>query len=217
MTEHNFASLRAAMIASQLRTVAVDDARLLAALHAVPREQFVPPARRALAYTDSAVPLSADRALNTPLATARLIDEAQVTATDHVLVVGAASGYAAALLARMAASVVALEEDAALFAMATETLSNAANVRLSAAPLTAGVPEAAPFDAIIIDGAIESLPDALVAQLAIGGRLTCAYAEDGVIRLSAGRRTAGGFALLPFVEAAAVPLPGFAKPRVFQF
>ena len=112
MSDLDFQAMRRAMVVSQLRTNAVNDPRVTAAIEAVAREDFVPAERRAVAYVDRAVPLSGARALNPTLVTARLIVEAGIGADDKVLIVGAASGYAAAVVAGLAASVVALESDA---------------------------------------------------------------------------------------------------------
>ena len=118
MTNLDFNHMRQAMVASQLRTTAVNDARVIAAMGAVPRERFVPQESAAIAYIDRAIPLGAGRALNPPMTTGRLLTEAHPKAEDSALVIGGATGYAAALLAELVASVVSLEEDAALLAVA---------------------------------------------------------------------------------------------------
>ena len=118
MTEQNFEAMRRAMVESQLRTTGVSDPRVIAAMAETPRERFVPAERRALAYTDRPVTLGEGRALNPPEATGRLLTAADVRPADHVLIVGAATGYTAALLARLAGHVAALEEDPALLAQA---------------------------------------------------------------------------------------------------
>src|SRR5690349_19853880 len=122
MTEQNFEAMRRAMVDSQLRTTGVNDPRVVAAMAEVPRERFVPVERRGLAYMDRPVALGAGRALNIPEATGLLLTAAAVRASDKVLLVGAGSGYAAALLEKLAAHVVALEEDAALATFARENL-----------------------------------------------------------------------------------------------
>ncbi len=202
------------MVSNQLRTVAVDDPRLLAVLGRVPREAFVPEARRAIAYADMGVPLGNGRALNTPMATARLINAAQIAPGDSVLIVGAATGYAAALAVAMDARVTAVECDPALAAMAQANVPAAAIVT---GPLGAGAPAAAPFDVIIVDGAIENVPSALIEQLAPGGRLAAGIVENGLTRLAIGRRGGSGFGLAAFADADAVILAGFARPHSFVF
>lgn len=217
MSDLDFEAMRRAMVDSQLRTNAVNDPRVTAAIEAVAREAFVPAERRALAYVDRAVPLSGGRAMNPPLVTARLIVEAGIAATDRVLVIGAASGYAAAILAGLAQSVVALESDAALVAAAKTQLKGLANISVVAGDLAKGHAKAAPYDVILIDGAVEDLPDALVRQLADGGRLACAVIDGGVSRLCVGHKAGGAFGLSAIVDADAVILPGFEKPKGFRF
>ena len=217
MNEQNYESLRRAMVASQLRTSAVSDPRVVAAMGEVPRERFVPVTRRQLAYVDTPVPLGAGRALNLPMVTGRLLTEAAVAPTDHVLVVGAATGYASALLAKLAASVVAVESDAALVAAMREALGATPAVTIVEGPLAEGAADHAPFDLILIDGAIEQLPDALKTQLKPGGRIACALIEGNVTRLAIGRIAGDSVGFQIFADAEAVPLPGFARPRQFSF
>jgi protein-L-isoaspartate(D-aspartate) O-methyltransferase len=210
-------AMRHAMVASQLRTNAVSDARVVAAMDSVPREAFLPADVAALAYRDTAVPLGHGRAQNLPIATGRLLTQAEVRPSDRVLLIGAAGGYTAAVLAQLADSVVAVEADTALAALARTALAGSSNVTLVEGPLEAGHAAGAPYDLLFIDGAVDAVPDALVAQVAIGGRVVAGIADRGVTRLTAGRRTAGGFALLDFADIECVPLPGFARPRPFTF
>lgn len=217
VTEHNYTSMRNAMVDSQLRTSDVNDPRVIAAMLAVPRERFVPAGRRDVAYIDRPVKLADGRSLNPPVATGRLLVAADVQPTDNVLLVGAATGYAAALLAQLGGKVTALEEDAALAAQARDALAGVANVSVVEGPLNAGAAQAAPYDVILVDGAVELLPAALVDQLAEGGRLAVALAENGVTRLSIGRKDGGAFGMDSFADCETVPLPGFAKPKSFTF
>ncbi len=196
MSNLDFQAMRRAMVDSQLRTNAVNDPRVTAAIETVAREDFVPADRRAIAYIDRAVPLSDKRAMNPALVTARLIVEAGLESSDKVLIVGAASGYAAAVVAGHVQSVVALE---------------------SGADLAKGHAKGAPYDVILIDGAVEDLPDALVRQLADGGRLAGALIQGGVSRLCIGYKAGDGFGVNPVMDADAVALPGFAKPKGFTF
>jgi protein-L-isoaspartate(D-aspartate) O-methyltransferase len=213
----DFPAMRRAMVDSQLRTNAVSDPRVTAAIESVAREEFVPADRRATAYVDRAIPLSASRSMNPPLVTARLIVEAGIAPTDTVLVVGAASGYAAAVVAGLASSVVALESDAALAGAAKAQLKGLPNVTVVTGDLAKGHTKGAPYDVILVDGAIEEVPDALVRQLAEKGRLAAAVIDGGVSRLSIGYKAGAGFGLDPIMDADAVALPGFAKPKVFSF
>jgi protein-L-isoaspartate(D-aspartate) O-methyltransferase len=210
----DFAAMRAAMVASQLRPNGVTDFALIAALGRVSREAFVPAERRAAAYIDRAVPLGNGRALNPPMTTALLLNAAEIGAKSRILIVGAATGYALALAASIAANVTGVESDPALSARATENVPTA---RLISGPLEIGAAAHAPYDAIVIDGAIEFVPDALIAQLSPDGRLTTALVEGGVTRLAVGRRGGSGFALSPFVDAESVVLPGFAHADEFVF
>jgi protein-L-isoaspartate(D-aspartate) O-methyltransferase len=216
MSECDFEQMRRAMVASQLRTTGVADARVLAAAGAVPRERFVPKERAAMAYADAPVPLGGGRELSPAMATARLLSEAGPRGHEAAMVVGAATGYSAALLDRLTASVVAVEEDRALAAFAREALAGT-GVELVEGPLAEGHCAGAPYDLILIDGAVEAVPDAIVAQLAEGGRLAAAILDEGVARLAIGRKAAGGFGLTMFSDAAAAVLPGFVRPQMFSF
>lgn len=209
-----FEALRRTMVLNQLRTVAVDDPRVVAALGDVPREAFVPEARRDIAYADLAVPLGNGRALNTPMATARLINAADIDAGEKILIVGAATGYAAAVALRLGAQVTAVETSESL---GDALRANVPQAGIVIGDLAAGAAAAAPFDAIVIDGAIEQVPQALIDQLAPGGRLVTGLVEDGVTRLAVGRRGGSGFGLTAFADADVVVLPGFARPRAFVF
>jgi protein-L-isoaspartate(D-aspartate) O-methyltransferase len=216
MTEHNFEQMRRAMVASQLRTTGVSNARVIAAMGDVPRERFVPSDRVAVAYADVLVPLSGGRQLNSPMALGRLLSEADPRAEDRALVIGAATGYAAAVLARLATSVVAVEEDPALASFAAKALAGT-DVNLVEGPLTSGHKKGAPYDLILVDGAVEYVPEAVIGQLADGGRLAAGIIEDGVVRLSVGRKAGDGFGYTAFSDTAAAVLPGFEKPRTFSF
>ncbi len=212
-----FDTMRHAMVASQLRTNAVNDQRVVAAMARVPREQFMPDGVRSIAYRDTAIPLGGGRYANLPMATGRLLTEAYLTATDRVLLIGAATGYIAAVLSEIVGSVVAVESDPALLAIARTALKGVGNVELVEGPMQDGHAAAAPYDVLIVDGAIESVPDALIAQVRPDGRVTAGIAERGLTRLASGRKTDGGFALVAFVDVECVVLPGFATPKPFQF
>ena len=216
MTELTFEPMRRAMVASQLRTTGVNDPRVIAAMGEVARERFVPADRAALAYADATVPLADGRALNPPMTLGRLLTEAQLQGHERALVIGAGTGYAAAVLARLVASVTALEEDAALLATARETLAGT-TVTLVEGPLAEGWAAGAPYDFILIDGAVDTVPPAIVDQTAEGGRIGLALLDRGVTRLAMGRVAGGAFGLSTFADAAVAILPGFEKPRNFIF
>jgi protein-L-isoaspartate(D-aspartate) O-methyltransferase len=217
VTVHNFEAMRQAMVASQLRTTAVSDRRVLNAMKTVPREAFLPEDRRAIAYADVSVPLGGGRALSSPMAIGRLLTEAGVREDDHVLLVGAATGYTAVLLARLAASVVAVEEDAPLAELATQALAGLPRVELVTGPLRCGWAGSAPYDLIVIDGAVEIIPDELTAQLADGGRIATGLLENTVSRLCIGRKAGGSVGFARFADAEIPALPGFETARSFIF
>ena len=216
LSETGAAAMRAAMIDSQLRTNDVIDPDVVAAMAAVPREAFVPAALSGVAYMDRAIALGDGRALNPPLVTGRLLVEAAVRPGMRVLLVGAATGYTAALLAKLGAEVHAVEERADLIEAARAAAGDSA-IAWTQGPLAAGAPKAAPFDRIVIEGAVETLPDALVAQLAEGGRIVAARRDGSVSRLVQGVKTGGTVALRAFADMDVAPLPGFAAPKGFQF
>ena len=216
MTEHNFEQMRRAMVASQLRTTGVNDPRVVTAMGAVPRERFVPADRASTAYADALIPLAGGRALSSPMALGRMLTEAHLTGSEKVLVVGAATGYAAAVAARLAGKVVALEEDAELAANARQALADS-DVDVVEGPLAAGWAAGGPYDFILIDGAVECVPQALIDQVADGGQLAASILDNGVPRLSVGRVVGGAFGAIAYSDAAAPVLPGFTKPRGFSF
>lgn len=205
------------MVSNQLRPAGVHDVAVLAAMNAVPRERFVGAPQGALCYRDTTVPLSAVRAMNPPIATGKLLDAARVRRGDRALVVGASTGYVAALLAALGASVVAVESDETLTRRAHVALDGVAGVELVGGSLVDGWAAGAPYDVIVVDGGAERIPDALVAQLADGGRLVAGLIERGVSRLVAGRKVAGGFGLADFADVETAALPGFAPEPAFTF
>jgi len=210
-------AMRHAMVASQLRPNAVNDPRVVTVMDRVLRETFLPADAAELAYRDTAVPLGHGRFQNVPIATGRLLTEANLQSTDHVLLIGAASGYTAAVLAQLVASVVAVESDPHLVALARAGLAGNPAVTVVEGPLEAGHAASAPYDVLVIDGSVEQVPDALVGQVRPGGRVVAGIIDRGVIRLTSGRRTAGGFGLVPFADIESVALPGFSRPKTFSF
>lgn len=220
----DFAEARQMMVEGQVRTYDVTDLRILAAMLEVPREHFVPEDKRALAYADRDLPVTnalggrTPRYLLKPAVLARLIQGAEVVETDRVLDVGCASGYSSAVLAKLAGSVVALEEDSHLAAIAKEKLAaiGAANVTVMVGPLVAGAPAQAPFDVILLNGATEIVPRNLCRQLNEGGRLACVFGRAPG-RATIYRSASGHVTGQPAFDAAAPLLPGFAKPAEFVF
>jgi protein-L-isoaspartate(D-aspartate) O-methyltransferase len=220
----NVVEARNRMVDGQVRTADVTDLRILAAMLELPRERFVPPEQADLAYTDLDIPLSdapgaAPRRLMRPRTLAKLIQAADVAATDRVLDVGCTTGYGAAVLARLAADVVALDEDRALTALAARALADCGfdNVTVMAGPLTGGVPPRAPYDVIVLEGACEVAPRALFDQLADRGRLVCVEGRGLSGRAMLYVASGGAVSGRSVFDAAAPLLPGFAAPPAFVF
>ncbi|WP_373488276.1 protein-L-isoaspartate O-methyltransferase, partial [Blastomonas sp.] len=174
-----FELMRRAMVDSQLRPSDVTDRAIVAAMASVPRERFVPADRARVAYTDRSIPLGNGRSLNPPLTVGRMLVAADLSRGDHVLLVGAATGYVATLLSHITAEVIALESDDALADRAEETLGELANVTLVRGPLAKGWSKAAPYTLILVDGAVDHIPDTFAGQLAPGGRLVTALDDRG--------------------------------------
>jgi len=218
----DFARARLNMVEGQLRPNRVTDAALLAAMGAVPREAFLPEARRALAYVDDDVPLGGGRALMEPMVFARLVQAASVGPGARVLVVAAGAGYGAAVLARMGATVVALETPGARAEALRSALAaaGAAGVTVVAGPLAEGWAAAVPYDVILIEGAVEEIPEALTAQLAEGGRLVTVRASGrpGVLgRAVRLLRVAGTVTEVVLFDAGTPLLPEFRRAPAFVF
>lgn len=206
------------MIDSQLKPCGVISPRVSTAFFEVARERFVAAGRRGLAYADAAQSLEGGRELLAPLSLGLLLEEAAVQPGEHVLVVGAATGYSAALLSLLAGSVVALECDAELAGTARANLREQTNVSVVEGPLGEGWADGAPYDVMLIDGAVEQLPSGLASQLAEGGRLLAILiGPDGVSRAARGVHRSGSLALEPFAEAPGRLLPSFGKERQFRF
>lgn len=211
------AAARRAMIDSQLRVSGVNDPVVLAAMAALPREEFVPEARRPTAYSDRAQPLGTGangepRLLAPPLSHGKMLIEARPSLDDRALVVAGGTGYLAALVAPLVASLHVVESSAAL--------AGAAPVQAGAwhiGPLAEGVPDGAPYSLILIDGTIEHLPDALAAQLAEDGRIVTGLLQRGVSRLAVGRKAVGTVGFLALAEIDFAPLAEFAAPRRWSF
>ncbi len=213
----DFAAMRQAMVDSQLRPNAVHDARVVAAMAVVPRESFLPETLAPVAYADVKLPLTSGRTTNLPVATGRLLTQAGLRADDRVLLIGAAGGYTAAVLELLVDSVLAVESDATLAAMARTALAGMPRVTLVEGALEAGHAARAPYDVIVVDGAIEHVPQALIDQLAVGGRVVAGLIDRGVCRLSLGTRSEGGFGVADFADFDGAHLPGFAVPTGFVF
>jgi protein-L-isoaspartate(D-aspartate) O-methyltransferase len=213
----DFTVNRRAMIDSQLRTNGIMSPAVIAAMGSVPRENFVPESFQSIAYMDRSVPLGAGRVLNPPLAAGLMLEQADVQKDDCILLVGAGTGYLAALLAGKGASIVATEESDDLMALAQANLAAQSAITLIAAPLAAGAPDHAPYSLVLIDGAIETLPQAIVDQIEDGGRIVTGIAEGAVRRLASGYKHNGAVALRAFADTEIAALPGFAHAKEFVF
>ena len=212
------ASARFNMIEAQIRTSNVTDPRILAALDAVARERFVPAASRALAYADVPVPVAPGRFLLDPRSFAKLVQLAEVKADDKILDVGCATGYSSAVLGRLGGSVVALEQDADLVRIATETLAGAiGRVTVTQGALIEGFAGEAPYDVIFVNGAIEQPPEALLSQLAEGGRLVAVLRERAHGRAQLFLKEHGVIGQRPDFDADVPLLAGFKKATGFIF
>jgi protein-L-isoaspartate(D-aspartate) O-methyltransferase len=216
---NDFTAARLNMVESQVRPNGITDRRIIAAIEQVPRELFVPESRRAVAYMDEDVPLdpadkaSGPRALIEVMAFARMLQHAMVKPTDKVLVVGAATGYGAAVISRLADRTVALESDAALAAEARRNLAGVPNVVVIEGPLAAGVPAEQPFDVIIVEGRIEEVPQSLPAQLGDEGRLVAVVGETEMAQACVYSRSGSTTAVRQVFDASVAALPGLRKKK----
>ena len=208
----DFAAARLAMIESQLRPQGVTDPAVLSAMGSVERERFVPEDVRPLAYADRAVALGHGRFLAAPAVLGQLLTQMMPERGQRALVIGAGTGYSAAVLKAMGLEVVAVESSPELAAKAREL-----KINVIEAPLEAGDPKGVIFDQILIDGAVEVIPETIIAQLADGGRLGTAIVDRGITRLVVGRKVGGAFGYLSIADAGVPALPGFTRPKAFTF
>lgn len=218
----DYAQARRTMVDCQIRPADVTDQPLLAAMLDVPRERFLPPHLASLAYLDLDLPLAGPpqnptRRLIKPQVLAKLLQAAEITAADRVLDVGCATGYSSAVLARLAKSVIALEQDAELLRVGESVLTAAGNVETVQGPLVAGWPQRAPYDVIVLNGAAEVMPAALLAQLAEGARLVGVLGRGQSAKATLFRRANGALSDWPIFDTAAPLLPGFAAVPAFVF
>jgi protein-L-isoaspartate(D-aspartate) O-methyltransferase len=208
------------MVESQLKPNKVTDARVIEAMAALPRELFVPAAFQGVAYRDEDIPLGKGRHIMEPMVLARLLQAAEIGANEKLLAFAAATGYGAAVMARLGAAVTALEADTTLAERARATLRDLGcrNVTVVVGPLEAGCAEQAPYDVIVLEGAVELVPETLVRQLAPGGRLVGVVRRSGVGKATLLTRLDDGRTAERILFDAATPLlPGFARPAAFVF
>ena len=218
MTDH--AAARRNMVSGQIRTNRVTDERLIEAMEEIPRERFVPHAKRGVAYVDEDVEIAPGRYLMEPMVLARLVQEAGVAADDVVLDIGCGTGYATAVISRLAGTVIALDVDGSLAGEAERTLSavGADNAIVVTGPLAEGYASQAPYDVMLLGGAVDHLPQALADQLAEGGRIVGVLREaGGVGQATLWARHRGALSSRCLFEASLPPLPGIARPVRFEF
>lgn len=221
----DFAVQRVKMVDGQVRTTDVTQLDLLEAMLSVPREKFVPTRIRALSYSDEALEISTPetggepRYLMQASPMAKLLQLADIRAGDFVLIVGAGSGYSAAVVSLIAGSVIALESNEAIANQASETLSALGydSAVVVHGDLARGYPEQAPFDVIFVEGAVDHVPDALLEQLRDGGRLVAVTGQGNASLARLYVRENGTISNRPVFNAAIKELPGFKIAPIFQF
>ncbi|HYN37925.1 MAG TPA: protein-L-isoaspartate O-methyltransferase [Rhodospirillales bacterium] len=216
----DFAAARYKMVQNQIRTNRVTDPLILEAMSELERERFLPEALRGIAYIDEDIPLDGGRFLIEPLAAALLLQSADIDADDVVLDIGCGPGYLSAIIARIASAVVALESDAALAAQAAATLaelgSNTATVVVG--PLREGWRQQAPYDVIVLGGAVAEVPAGILGQLADGGRLLAVVAGDrGRGRGTLFLRRGESVSRRPLFDSSIPMLPEFTPQPTFRF
>ena len=208
----DFAAAREVMVECQLRPQGVTDPSVLEAMRRLPREEYLPAHTRPLAYVDRAVDIGSGRFMSAPAVLGQLLTQMMPERGQRALVVGAGCGYSAAVLGAMGLNVVAVESDPDLAAAA-----RAHKIKVIEGPLEQGHAAGGPYDQILIDGAVEMIPDAIVAQLADGGRLGTAIVDRGITRLAVGRKAGTAFGTLSVGDAGVPALPGFSRPKEFTF
>jgi protein-L-isoaspartate(D-aspartate) O-methyltransferase len=220
LSSEYFADARKCMVDSQIRPNRVSDPRILSAMRRLPRERFLPAKVASLAYADEDVPLGNGRFMLEPMVLAKLLQAADLRDNERVLIVGAGTGYAAAVLAACGCRVTALEEDSSLLAIARSVLpAEAPRVNLVSGSLAAGWPTQAPYDLILIEGAVPQIPVALAAQAhqETGRILAAIHAEGHVTQAVIAEATAFGLGISPLFDCATPPLPSLRKAPVFAF
>jgi protein-L-isoaspartate(D-aspartate) O-methyltransferase len=220
MPSMNVEQARFNMIEQQIRPWDVLDTSVLNLLSVVRREDFVPPAHQAQAFMDLELPLGAGRALLAPRVEARLVQDLNLSKRDTVLQIGAATGYVTALLAHKAQRVIGLEADAALASTARANLRKAGvnNAEIVQADGAQGLAAQAPFDAILLTGSVAQVPQALLDQLKVGGRLLAIVGQEPVMQATLFTRIADGqFSRQELFDTVATRLAGFTEPSRFQF
>ena len=214
----DFASRRTMMVDTQVRPSDVTKFPIIDAMLNVPRESFVPSAKREVAYLGENLDIGHGRTMLEARTLAKMLDALDIQPDELVLDLGCGLGYGAAVIARLAEAVVAVEENADLARDAQAALSGAGadNAAVIEGPLAAGAAKHGPYDVVVVEGAAEAVPQAVLDQIKPGGRIACVFmeAELGVVRI--GRKSADGSTAWRFAFNASAPiLPGFSKIRSF--
>ena len=213
----DFGLRRRTMVDSQVRTADVTKFPIIDAMLNVPRELFVPAGKREAAYVGENVPIAPGRVLLEPRAIAKMLDALDIQPTELVLDIGCGLGYSAALIARLAEAVVAVEDDAARVREIEQALTEAGadNVAVAHCALVEGAPKHGPYDVITIQGAVEVMPEAILDQLKEGGRIACLFQEGRLQVCKIGYKVGGEMSWRPAFHAGAPVLPGFEAKRSF--
>ena len=216
----NFEQARFNMVEQQIRPWQVLDKEVLAVLSQVPRERFAPSAYQAIAYTDIEIPIAAGQQMTPPRIDARLMHDLQLQGDEKVLEIGTGSGYMTALLAGRCQRVISLELHAELASSARSHLQQAgvSNADVRVADGSQGLAAEAPFDAIVLGGSVAQVPQALLDQLRVGGRLIAIVGTDQpMTAMRYTRRSDTEWDSQPLWDAQAPALQGFPEPARFQF
>lgn len=213
-----FAARRVMMVDTQVRPSDVTKFPIIEAMLSVPRELYVPDDRREAAYVGENLDIGGGRVVLEPRTLAKLLDALDIQPDEMVLDLGSGLGYSAAVIARLAGTVVAVEEDETLAAEAARLLSEEGvdNAYVVTGPLAAGSAKHAPYDVITVQGGVETVPDALLAQLKDGGRIGAIFMDGPLGTAKIGFKSEGGVSWRPVFNAAAPVLNGFARPRGFR-
>lgn len=213
----DFVTRRTIMVDTQVRPSDVTKFPIIQAMLGVPRETFVPADLREVAYVGENIPVAPGRALLAPRTLAKMLDALDIQPTELVLDIGALRGYGAAVIARLAEAVVAVEEleDQAAEMEGALAACGADNAAVVAGPLVDGAAKHGPYDVIIIEGGVEDVPGTLTGQLKEGGRMACIFMEGGLGTCRIGFRRGDRMDWRHAFNVAAPVLPGFAKPPVF--
>ena len=215
----DYSAARRHMVDSQIRPNKVTDERIIDAMSRIPRERFVPPSLKGVAYVDEDIEIAPGRYLLEPQVLARMVQAAEITAKDTVLEIGCGTGYATAVLAQLAESVVAVESDPALAEAATATLAelDITNVAVVEDKLDGDYSRQGPFDVVFVSGMVEVVPPAWTKALSDGGRLVCVEVINGVGRAVVYSKSAGIPGRRVLFDARTPILPGFQKAPAFVF